>query len=134
MKLFHYNNCFSNEPIHVLVSDFGQSCTDKTFFRPDISSTRAFLGTGQGSNRVGLYDFPDGNDDGTNLRTVLRNPGLDITEIDAIGQAIKSDIEAKDSNKKAKDSKDKKIKNDKDLMEALSSSVKSIAQNLTPKE
>ena len=76
MKILHYNNQFDSVPLHRLLSDFGETATDKSFFRPDVSSARAKLGSlvANGSSKVGVYDFPDGKDTGESLLPFLRNP------------------------------------------------------------
>lgn len=84
----HYSNSFLNKNIHHdLISDFGSSNTDKSFFRPDISSARALV-AGSASDRLGLYDFQDGKDTGDRIQVILRQKGLDPTEIDRIGDIL----------------------------------------------
>lgn len=85
----HYSNTFQSDfPFHHMTDDFGESNTDKSFYRPDISSARALAGSAGGSTRVGKYDFEDGKDTGDTIQTVLRMKGLDITEIDTLQQRI----------------------------------------------
>lgn len=86
----HYSNSFLNKNVHhELLSDFGKSNTDKSFFRPDISSARALV-AGSASDRVGLYDFQDGKDTGDRIQVILRQKGLDPTEIDKIGEILQN--------------------------------------------
>lgn len=90
MILRHYSNSFSNQNVHhQMISDFGLTNTDRSFFRPDISSARALV-AGTADSRVGLYDFADGKDTGDRIQVVLRQKGLDPTEIDKIGQILKN--------------------------------------------
>lgn len=94
-ELKRYKNVSSGE-MPVLTKDFGESNTDKKYFRPDISKARATLGAmASGSNRVGVYDFPDGKDTGMTLQTALRNQGFDRTEFDYAYEVLKSSIEQK---------------------------------------
>lgn len=123
MKIRHYKSEYKSSPLHKMTSDFGESCVDKTFFRPDVSSTRAFLGAPTGSTRVGLYDFPDGKDDGDSFRLAIRAIGNDITELDAVGEKIKARMSADIASQKA----EKEIAKDKELMDALRSNVDKIA-------
>lgn len=86
----HYSNSFFNKNVHhSLISDFGESNTDKSFFRPDISSARALV-AGSANDRVGLYDFQDGKDTGDRIQVILRQKGLDPTEIDKIGEILQN--------------------------------------------
>lgn len=72
-----------------------ESVVDKTNWSPEAElSVNSPFG---GSPRVGLYDFPDGEDTGLDL-TGLRNPSLDIVDVDNIRKSLdkkaKADIEA----------------------------------------
>lgn len=96
MKVRHYGNSFWTDKEakhHVLTKDFGESNTDKTFYRPDISSARALAGAAGSTGRVGLYDFKDGKDNGDYLMVILRKKGLDPTEISKIGEIVKQQSE-----------------------------------------
>lgn len=119
----HYSSAFVASPIHSLVSDFGKSCTDKSFFRPDISQTRVFLGSMMGSNRVGLYDFPDGKDTGETAQTMIRSKGLDITEVDSMLKAQENKIKLDVASQKA----DLEIKEDKMVMEIMRQNIADVA-------
>lgn len=120
----HYESSFDSKPIHSLVSDFGESNTDKSFFRPDISQTRAFLGSQMGSNRVGLYDFPDGKDTGETAQTAIRSKGLDITEVDVMIQKQKAKMELDIAQQKA----DKEIAKDKEVMSIMRQNIADVAE------
>lgn len=120
----HFESTFESNPIHMLVPDFGESNTDKSFFRPDISQTRAFLGSQMGSNRVGLYDFPDGKDTGETAQTVIRSKGLDITEVDALIQKHKAKMELDIAQQKA----DKEIAQDKEVLAVMRQNIADVAQ------
>lgn len=86
----HYSNSFLNRNIHhELRFGFGESNTDKSFFRPDISSARSLV-AGSASDRVGVYDFQDGKDTGDRIQVILRQKGLDLTEIDKIGEILQN--------------------------------------------
>lgn len=96
MKIIHHHNTFASDKKavhHQMTKDFGNSNTDKSFFRPDISAARAFLGNGVGSTRVGLYDFNDGVDTGDRIQMILRDKGLDVTEVDKIGKVINNHLD-----------------------------------------
>lgn len=90
--------------LHHMTDDFGESNTDKSFYRPDVSAVRSQIGTR--SARTGCFDYPDGVDRGDNLMVILRNKGLDPTEIDALAERIENDVELK-----------KKLDDDKNLQE-----------------
>lgn len=96
IKCRHYSNAFESDfDFWKLTDDFGASNTDKTFFRPDVSSARAKLGSliAQGNSKVGVYDFPDGKDTGQSLMTFLRNKSLDQTEIDSAYERLKNYVD-----------------------------------------
>lgn len=85
-----------------LVSTWQESNTDKSKFRPDVLKVREFLGAGTTST-VPQYDFPDGKDNGSRVAAVLRDKGLDITEVDALLNGVRSQIKSeKDANERAK--------------------------------
>lgn len=97
MKVRHYGNSFQTDKKvrhHILTEHFGMSNTDKTFYRPDISSARALAGAAGSTGRVGLYDFNDGKDNGDYLMVILRKKGLDPTEISKIGEIVKQQSES----------------------------------------
>lgn len=123
MKMYQYHSPFQGEILHKMTEDFGESVTDKTFFRPDVSSVRSFMASPTGSNKVGQYDFADGKDTGDMYAARLRAPGLDITEIDAIGNEIKAKMERDIALQKD----EKAVKADKELMAAMAASVDKIA-------
>lgn len=113
IKVRHYSNQFENpNPLYIPPSEYGKSATDKTSYRPDISSARAFagsVGTGTSSN-VGVFDFPDGKDNGMTIQTFLRNRGLDITEIDSASNWLKDNAQKlvdEDNKKMISELKDK---------------------------
>lgn len=125
MKVLHYHNPFDftgkTKPLHEFCSDFGESCTDTTHWRPDISIARAQAGISSGKQL--LYDFPDGEDTGETVQTVLRSPSLDIVEVDTAIERVTTTIERK---KKSDESKAASEKADKEL----SDNIKKIADNL----
>ena len=85
-----------------LVSTWQESNTDKSKFRPDVLKLREFLGAGT-QNQVSQYDFPDGKDNGSRVASVLRDKGLDITEVDALLNGVRAQIKSeKDANERAK--------------------------------
>lgn len=96
IKLKEYKSFYGSSSSHLMTKDFGLSVTDKTSYRPDISSARAFaasVGAGT-SGKVGVYDFPDGKDTGDTLMTFLRSKALDVTEIDQVMNQL---MQAKDN-------------------------------------
>lgn len=94
MKVRHYSNSFVNENVHwQMTKDFGATNTDTSMYRPDVSTVRAFAGNPHGSNMTGLYDFKDGKDTGDRIMLYLRDKSLDVTEIDRIGEVLKSKVE-----------------------------------------
>lgn len=113
IKVRHYSNPFENpNSLYIPPSDYGESATDKTSYRPDISSARAFAGSvGAGtSSNVGVFDFPDGKDNGMTIQTFLRNRGLDITEIDSASNWLKDNAQKlvdEDNKKMISELKDK---------------------------
>lgn len=94
IKIRHYSNSYMNQEFQFfkLTEDFGESATDKSFFRPDVSSARASLGTftANSNGKVGVYDFNDGKDTGETFMTFLRNKALDQTEIDSAYDRLKA--------------------------------------------
>lgn len=95
MQVLKYHNQFAGIPLHRLTADFGESNTDKSFFRPEISTFGDQLQRLQGSTLKGVYDFPDGVDTGETIMTLVRNKGLDRAEVDAIYESVKANIDAK---------------------------------------
>lgn len=125
IKVNHYHNAFALSKkevsdLHQMVDDFGDSNTDTSKWRPDISITRAQLGAMGNSNKQFLYDFPDGKDTGEIVQTFLRSPALDITEVDSATERITQIIERKSENDKKSQAKlDKRQKDLKDLSDAI---------------
>lgn len=113
----HYSNTFRSPAVHHMTEDFGESNTDKSFFRPDLDKARSTLGQMRGSTRVGLYDYPDGKDKGDNIQSVLRSKGLDPTEIASMEKMLRDHLSA--LKKQDKDAFEQKIRemSQKDLME-----------------
>lgn len=122
MQILHYHNQFKGSVVHQMTADFGESNTDKTYFRPDVSLARASLASQVGSDKVGVYDFPDGKDTGDTIQTLLRSQGLDKTEVDRIGAMIQSTID----NKKELD----KTKLEKELSKTKSKNVDKMIENI----
>lgn len=118
IKVHHYSNSFKGKELHVMTKDFGPSNTDKSFYIPEVSSARSTLGSGVSQNRVGVYDFPDGKDTGQRIQVLLRQKGLDLAEIDRIGEILQSQVD-----------KDKSVLSEIEKMEAndITKYVKSIA-------
>lgn len=105
----HYNNSFKGfkPPI---CRDFGDSNTDKSTYRPDLSLARAYQGA---QNKKLIYDFNDGKDTGETVQTYVRSKGLDITEIETAQKRITQIIEDKkekvESDKKSSEAQQKFI-------------------------
>lgn len=126
IEVKRYNNPFESQPVHQLLEDFGESNTDTSTWKPDISSVRAFLGNPSSSKKTLLYDFPDGKDTGDTVQTFIRSKGLDITEIETAEKRITQIIE----NKKQSDQE--KIKNEtqrKQDLKDLSDSIKGVSDD-----
>lgn len=107
IEVKHYSNIFVNDnPHYPTIKDFGESNTDTSSWRPEISIARAQQGASAGKKL--LYDFPDGKDNGNYIQTFLRSPGLDITEVEMAQKRITQIVEDKKQNdtKKAKDKKE----------------------------
>lgn len=132
----HFSNVFGSDVVgHQMLSDFGESNTDISTWRPDISLVRAQQGRLSGKQLV--YDFPDGKDNGEFVMTYIRNKGLDTTEVDSLISRIKiSQQEKIDSAKSAEEKKaleEAFNKNIQDIRDALSSSSSSEPLSDTPK-
>lgn len=112
IKVKHFSNQFLNKDWTPLLEDFGESNTDTTTYRPDISIARAKSGMLSGKQLI--YDFDNGKDNGETVMTFIRQKGLDVTEVDSAINRIKSDIDEKieDSKKKQTES-EKSAKVDK---------------------
>lgn len=112
IKVKHFSNQFLNKDWTPLLEDFGESNTDTTTYRPDISIARAQAGRLSGKKLI--YDFNDGKDNGEIAMTFIRQKGLDVTEVDAAVARVKSNIDESivDSKKKQKES-EKSAKVDK---------------------
>lgn len=124
MKIFHYTNLFGSDPLHDISSDFGDSCTDISTWRPELSLIHAQSGSLSGKKF--LYDFPDGKDNGERVQTFIRGKGLDVTEIDKALDSVTKDIESKkDLDKKSKSDKDKAAKDKADTIKAIGDSIAS---------
>lgn len=104
IKVKHFSNQFVNKGWTPLLEDFGESNTDTSSYRPDISVARAEAGRLSGKRLI--YDFNDGKDTGETVMTFIRQKGLDITEVDAAVARVKSNIDEsiEDSKKKLKES------------------------------
>lgn len=123
-KVHKYRNAYSNPDWTPLLSDFGKSNTDKSTYRPDISLARAQAGM---SSKTLVYDFSDGKDTGETAQTYIRQPGLDVTEVDSAIQRLNDNFDSKvkeDLESQKRRAKDKKIDDflDKSLSDSSSSS------------
>ena len=76
IKVKHFSNQFLNKDWTPLLEDFGESNTDTSTYRPDISLARAQAGRLKGKQLV--YDFQDGKDTGDTVMTFIRQKGLDF--------------------------------------------------------
>lgn len=112
IKVKHFSNQFDNPDWTPLLEDFGETNTDTSTYRPDISIARAEAGRLSGKQL--LYDFKDGKDTGDTVMTFIRNKALDVTEVDAAAQRVEAGINEKldDAKKKQKES-EKSAKVDK---------------------
>lgn len=110
IEIKHYSNTFKADPVWTMTTDFGESNTDLTHWRPEISVARAQAGINSGKRMV--YDFDDGKDTGETVQTYIRAPGLDITEVESAQKRITQIIEDKqvsDKKKKQLEESDKRI-------------------------
>lgn len=132
MTIFHYSNQFGSSPLHSLRSDFGESNTDVSSWRPELSLIHSQASSL--TNKRFLYDFPDGNDTGERIQTFIRGKGLDVTEIDRALDSVTQDIQSKaESDKKSKKDKLNSDKVKADTIKAIGDSVASaIASDSTP--
>ena len=124
IQVNHYSSVFKSDEGHwQMTEDFGETNTDRTTYKPDVSLVRAFLGSGGNSKKKFLYDYPDGKDDGQSIRTFLRQPGLDITEVETAEKVMTTIIK----DKKAFDeSNAKSDKAQKEIIDAIKSATSSI--------
>lgn len=112
ISIKHYCTQFFNDDFEPLLSDFGESNTDTTTWRPDISLARAQAGSVGTSSKTMLYDFPDGKDNGETVQTFIRSKALDVTEIDRAQKAVLDNLENKiklDSEQSKSNKRNKKI-------------------------
>lgn len=113
----HYSNQFVGSK-NLLVKDFGESNTDKSTYRPDLSLVRAYQGA---KTKTLLYDFSDGKDNGQTVQTFVRSKALDITEIETAEKRVLQVIE--DKKKKAELSEEEKKAQD-EFLSNLSTAIK----------
>lgn len=124
MNIFYYNSQFETDLVKEKFFDYGESLTDKTFFRPDIFS----IADTKSNNAVtGLYDFKDGKDTGERLSMYLRDKSLDITEKAAIVDAYEADI----NNRSELDKQDLQSLQDKAVTDELRNTL---LKNLSSKD
>ena len=124
IKVLHYSHNYEKtSPLVPFVSDYGNSNTDTTKWRPDISLARAYQGASSGKTL--LYDFPDGKDSGEVVQTFIRSKGLDITEIESAEKRITQIIEDKKADDKLKSENSKEKKNFLDNIQKLADSASS---------
>ena len=116
MKILYYSSQFSNELVKPKNIDYGESLTDKTFFRPEIFSIAY---TKANNATKGLYDFNDGKDTGERLSMYLRDKSLDITEKAAIVDAYETDI----NNRSELDKQDLQSLQDKAVSDELKNTL-----------
>lgn len=106
IKVKHFSNQFVYKNWTPLLKNFGESNTDTSTYRPDISIARAEAGRLSGKKLI--YDFNDGKDNGETVMTFIRQKGLDITEVEVAANRVKSNID-----EKVEDSKKKQIESEK---------------------
>lgn len=107
IKVKSYSNSFFNKDLvwnHI--DDFGETNTDRSSYRPTESISRVLSGS---YNKHMVYDFPDGKDTGEVVQTVLRSPGLDVTEVDSMTKRVTTIVENKRdlAKKKAAEAQEK---------------------------
>lgn len=113
----HYSNQFLGSK-NLLVKDFGESNTDKSTYRPDLSLVRAYQGA---KTKTLLYDFSDGKDNGETVQTFVRSKALDITEVETAEKRVLQVIE--DKKKKSELSEEEKKAQD-EFLSNLSAAIK----------
>lgn len=113
----HYSNQFVGSK-NLLVKDFGESNTDKSTYRPDLSLVRAYQGA---KTKTLLYDFSDGKDNGQTVQTFVRSKALDITEVETAEKRVLQVIE--DKKKKSELSEEEKKAQD-EFLSNLSTAIK----------
>ena len=124
MNILYYNSQFDNTLVKPKNIDYGESLTDKTFFRPEIFS----IADTKANNAVtGLYDFKDGKDTGERLQMYLRDKSLDITEKAAIVDSYEADI----NNRSDLDKQDLQSLQDKAVADELKNTL---LKNLASKD
>lgn len=125
IQVKRYSSVFKSDENHWhMTEDFGETNTDRSTYKPDISLVRAFLGSGGASRKQMLYDYPDGKDDGQTIKTFLRQPGLDITEVETAERVMTTIIK----DKKAFDeSNAKSEKAQKEIIDAIKAATDSIS-------
>lgn len=124
MPVRYYSSVFSSLEGHwQMTDDFGESNTDRSTYKPDVSLVRAFLGSGGNAKKKFLYDYPDGKDDGETIRTFLRQPGLDITEVETAEKVMTTIIKDK---KEFDESNSKSAKAQQEIIDAIKSATDSI--------
>lgn len=117
MIIRYYHNVFDNDHIHhQMTSDWGESNTDRSAYRPTISDVRALAGSDKGSALQGQYDFSDGKDTGDRVQMLLRQKGLDQTEIDKIGQIVVENMNQLQEQDKILAQKELMSKSTKDII------------------
>lgn len=124
MKILYYNSQFESKLVKPKNLDYGDSLTDKVFFRPEIFS----IADTKANNAVtGLYDFQDGKDTGERLSMYLRDKSLDITEKVEIVEAYEADI----NNRSELDKQDLQSLQDKAVTDELKNTL---LKNLVSKD
>lgn len=124
IQVMHYSSVFKSDSNHwKMTEDFGETNTDRSTYKPDVSLVRAFLGSGGTSKKQFLYDYPDGKDDGQTVKTFLRQPGLDITEVETAEKIMTTIIKDK---KEFDESSAKSEKAQKEIIDAIKSASDSI--------
>lgn len=112
----HYSNSFKGDKPPIC-RDYGESNTDKSTYRPDLSIVRAYQGA---KDKKLLYDFDDGKDTGEVVQTFVRSKGLDITEVETAEKRMTQIIEdKKQAAKSDKESAEAQAKFINDLGNAL---------------
>lgn len=124
ITIYKYSNVYTGVEHFKLVLDVGESNTDTSTWRPDISIARAQQGQNSGKEMV--YDFEDGKDNGQTVMTFIRNPGLDITEVDSAinlyRQTIEKTTDAAERKKKMEELDSKLNENIQKIADSFNSS------------
>lgn len=99
------NDTYIENTLHKLLSDFGESNTDKQSYQISLNSEGS--GYVNGASPVApsssSFDFADGKDTGDRSYSIASNPSLDIAELSSIqskiAKSVKEDLDSLEKSK-----------------------------------